>query len=76
MDEGSELHWLPPRVTQQGREVPTECYLILKDGTRVDYLVHQKVPYLAGEELTELALSLVQNEEMANEFFEDLIQLV
>ena len=70
IDERNELHWMPPSESHP----ESECYLITPEGERINFLIHQKVPYLAGESLTDLALSLVRNESLAEEFFEDLLK--
>ena len=43
------------------------------NGERVDYLIHQKVPYLAGQALTDVAMMLMANESLAEEFFESIM---
>ena len=70
IDEGCALHWLPPTAEHP----ESQCYMVLPNGLRVDFLIHQKVPYLAGEELTELSMALIKDERLATEFFEDLLQ--
>ena len=66
IDEGCALHWLPPSK----KRPESECYMILPSGERVDFLIHQKVPYLAGGELTEVSMALIRDESLAQEFFE------
>ena len=78
MDELHDFHWLAPRNAAGELDVngTTRCYLEKPETADIDFIVHQRVPYLADyESMNDVAMMLLQNDTFTEEFFEDMMNM-